>query len=86
MTVNAPRGTKDIHTKEIVYWQFLEQTCRELFRHYHYQECRTPIFEAIDIFQRGVGEGTDIVQKEMYTFHDKGDRQFALDLKERHLL
>lgn len=78
MTLNAPRGTKDILPTESAGWQKLESICRSLFDRYNYHEIRTPIFESTELFDRGIGEGTDIVEKEMYTFSDKGDRSMTL--------
>src|SRR5699024_9903637 len=59
-------------------WQYIEKTLRDLCEIYHFNEIRTPIFEHTNVFQRGVGETTDIVQKEMYTFLDKGERSITL--------
>lgn len=71
-------GTQDILPGVVEKWQFVEQTARELCRQYNFREIRTPIFEATELFQRGVGETTDIVEKEMYTFTDRGDRSNTL--------
>jgi histidyl-tRNA synthetase len=60
------------------YWHHVEDTARSIFSAYNYQEIRTPIFELTDLFERGIGDGTDIVEKEMYTFTDKGDRRLTL--------
>ena len=76
--IQAIRGTKDILSKEIVYWQYLEKTASEILNRACYQEIRTPIFEQTPLFERGIGEATDIVGKEMYTFTDKGDRSITL--------
>ncbi|MDH7576397.1 MAG: histidine--tRNA ligase [Bacillota bacterium] len=76
--VKAPRGTKDLLPGEIEKWHYLEKTARELCRIYGYQEIRTPIFEHTELFMRGIGEETDIVQKEMYTFDDRGGRNITL--------
>ncbi|WP_085523259.1 histidine--tRNA ligase [Tuberibacillus sp. Marseille-P3662] len=78
MAIQIPRGTQDILPKEANLWQFIEDQAREICRLYHYEEIRTPIFEATDLFQRGVGDSTDIVQKEMYTFQDRGGRSLTL--------
>ena len=78
MLTNAPRGTKDILPEQIAGWQFLEKKIRELCALYGYEEIRTPIFEHTELFQRGIGEGTDVVDKEMYTFTDRGDRSITL--------
>ncbi|HHU19147.1 MAG TPA: histidine--tRNA ligase [Bacilli bacterium] len=76
--INLPRGTQDILPGESEKWQYLEQKFIELCSRYNYKEIRTPIFEHTEVFQRGVGETTDIVQKEMYTFPDRGGRQLTL--------
>jgi histidyl-tRNA synthetase len=78
MSISIPRGTQDILPGEIEKWQLIEKKARELCEKYQYQEIRTPIFEYTELFQRGVGDTTDIVQKEMYTFTDKGDRSLTL--------
>ena len=78
MKIQAPRGTNDILPQETAKWQYLEQKVKEIFTTYNYQEIRTPIFEKTDLFQRGIGEATDIVEKEMYTFEDKGWRSITL--------
>lgn len=71
-------GTQDILPGVVEKWQYVEQKARELGRRYNFSEIRTPIFEATELFQRGVGETTDIVEKEMYTFTDRGDRSITL--------
>lgn len=76
--INAPRGTRDILPGEIEKWQYLEEIARRLAMNYGYQEIRTPIFEHTELFQRGIGETTDIVQKEMYTFYDRAERSITL--------
>ncbi|SFL26907.1 histidine--tRNA ligase [Halanaerobium salsuginis] len=78
MKFNAPRGTNDILPPDSLKWQYIEQKTHQLFSNYNYQEIRTPIFEYTELFQRGIGEVTDIVEKEMYTFTDKGDRSITL--------
>lgn len=78
MLIKAPRGTKDIVPAEAYKWNYLEGKFRELCRLYGYEEIRTPIFEHTELFKRGVGDTTDIVQKEMYTFKDRGDRDLTL--------
>lgn len=78
LTKKAPRGTRDILPGEVENWRYLENLARELCRMYNYAEIRTPIFEYTELFQHGVGEDTDIVSKEMYTFQDKGGRQLTL--------
>lgn len=76
--INIPRGTQDILPGETKKWQFIESRFEELMKLYNYQEIRTPIFESTDLFARGVGDSTDVVQKEMYNFKDKGDRDLTL--------
>ena len=78
MLTKAPRGTKDIIPAEAYKWNYLEDKFRDLCRLYGYEEIRTPIFEHTELFKRGVGDTTDIVQKEMYTFKDRGDRDLTL--------
>ncbi|HYW55106.1 MAG TPA: histidine--tRNA ligase [Dongiaceae bacterium] len=76
--ISAPRGTQDILPPESARWSRLESDCREIAYRFGYGEIRTPIFEATELFARGVGETTDIVEKEMYTFVDKGNRSMTL--------
>lgn len=78
MSISIPRGTQDILPEEVELWQQIETKARELCRNYQYQEIRTPIFEHTELFLRGVGDTTDIVQKEMYTFEDRGGRSITL--------
>jgi histidyl-tRNA synthetase len=72
------RGTRDILPEEARKWQYLERVAREIFQKYGYEEVRTPIFEVTELFQRSIGEDTDIVTKEMYTFLDKKGRSITL--------
>ncbi|HEY8322675.1 MAG TPA: histidine--tRNA ligase [Candidatus Baltobacteraceae bacterium] len=76
--ITAPRGTQDVVPPESARWQALEARIRALATRYGYGEIRTPTFESTDLFVRGVGETTDIVEKEMYTFTDKGGRSITL--------
>lgn len=76
--LQASRGTRDIWGAEVLLWQRVEQQAREVLTRACYQEIRTPIFEATELFSRGIGEGTDIVSKEMYTFTDRGNRSLTL--------
>ncbi len=69
--IKAVRGTRDLLPQETALWNFVEASVREVFRAYNFQEIRTPIFEATELFARGVGEETDIVAKEMYTWEDR---------------
>ena len=78
MKYTSQRGTRDILPDEIKTWQFLEQKAASVFASYNYFEIRTPIFEQTELFARGIGENTDIVGKEMYTFTDKGERSITL--------
>ena len=78
MLIKRPKGTQDIIPGTIEKWHYLEEQIHKVCREYGYQEIRTPVFEATELFQRGVGETTDIVNKEMYTFLDKGQRSITL--------
>ncbi|KIL36915.1 histidyl-tRNA synthetase [Cohnella kolymensis] len=78
MNFQKPPGTQDILPANAGLWQFVESRARELCRRYRFQEIRTPIFEATELFERGVGETTDVVEKEMYTFTDRGGRSMTL--------
>lgn len=78
MTFKVPRGTQDILPEQSAKWQKVEETIRHLCHTYRYEEIRTPMFESTELFQRGVGDTTDIVQKEMYTFEDRGGRSLTL--------
>lgn len=78
MTICRPRGTSDILPEESCRWQALEELLRSMCAQYGFGELRTPIFEETELFARGVGEATDIVQKEMYTFPDHGGRSLTL--------
>ncbi len=76
--ITKPRGTEDVLPGEVKLWQKIEQTAREVCDVFGYKEIRTPVFENTELFSRGVGETTDVVQKEMYTFLDKGNRSITL--------
>ncbi len=78
MLTRAPKGTKDVLPSESGRWQYIESVIRDICARCGYREIRTPVFEHTELFQRGVGDSTDIVQKEMYTFLDKGDRSITL--------
>ena len=78
MAVKRPRGTNDFLPEDTAKWQYIEQVMHDLCKDYGYEEIRTPIFEDTELFQRGVGDTTDIVQKEMYTFDDAGGRSITL--------
>jgi histidyl-tRNA synthetase len=73
--IKAVRGTRDLLPPETALWNFVEAAVRDVFRAYNFQEIRTPIFESTELFARGVGEETDIVSKEMYTWEDHGRAQ-----------
>ena len=70
--IKAVRGTRDLLPPDTALWNFVESAARDVFRAYNFQEIRTPIFESTELFARGVGEETDIVAKEMYTWEDRG--------------
>ena len=77
-SIQATRGTRDILPEEVGYWQQIEAAARKILGRAAYQEIRTPIFEQTNLFERGIGEATDVVGKEMYTFKDRGDRSITL--------
>lgn len=76
--IEAIKGTRDILPEEVGYWQWIEQVARNILNKAAYREIRTPIFEQTELFARGIGEATDVVGKEMYTFIDKGERSVTL--------
>ena len=76
--IKAMRGTRDIYDVEALKFNFIEDTAKELLENYGFGRIITPTFESTDLFKRGIGEGTDIVDKEMYTFSDRGDRSITL--------
>lgn len=78
MLTNAPKGTKDMLPEQAYKWQYIENAFADLCKRYGFEEIRTPMFEHTELFQRGVGDTTDIVQKEMYTFTDYGNRSITL--------
>lgn len=78
MLTQAPKGTRDILPEDIYQWNYVENEFTELCKRFGYKEIRIPVFEHTELFQRGVGDTTDIVQKEMYTFLDKGGRSITL--------
>lgn len=78
MHIKAPRGTMDILPQQAKKWRYVENKIREISNRFHFEEIRTPLFEHTELFQRGVGDTTDIVQKEMYTFLDRGERSITL--------
>ena len=76
--ISVPKGTKDVLPQESYKWQYIENTARKVAKTFGAAEIRTPTFEHTEVFLRGVGETTDIVNKEMYTFLDKGGRSITL--------
>ena len=76
--IQKPKGTKDLLQTESYKWQHVEKEISNILSNYGYKEIRTPVFEHTELFQRGVGDTTDVVQKEMYTFEDKGGRSVTL--------
>lgn len=78
MKLQKPKGTQDILPSESAKWQYVEAVARETFKKYNYSEIRIPMFEHYEVISRSVGDTTDIVTKEMYDFHDKGDRHITL--------
>ncbi len=76
--IKAPRGTEDILPSQAKKWQYVEAKLKDIANAFNYNEIRTPLFENTELFQRGVGDTTDIVQKEMYTFTDRGNRSLTL--------
>ena len=78
MALTTMRRTADIFGDNLNNWLKLEQIIRKICRTYGYQEIRTPIFEHTELFERGIGDTSDIVEKEMYTFTDRGDRSITL--------
>ncbi|MDD5017111.1 MAG: histidine--tRNA ligase [Eubacteriales bacterium] len=78
MLTRAPKGTKDVLPSQSGKWQYIEQIIRDICARFGYTEIRTPVFEHTELFLRSVGDTSDIVQKEMYTFLDKGERSITL--------
>ncbi|MFZ7177130.1 histidine--tRNA ligase [Streptococcus hyovaginalis] len=78
MKLQKPKGTQDILPVDSAKWQYVKNFARETFKKYNYGEIRTPMFEHYEVISRSVGDTTDIVTKEMYDFHDKGDRHITL--------
>jgi len=78
MLTNAPKGTKDIMPSQVYKWHYVEKKFAEICDRFGFKEIRTPVFEHTELFTRGVGDTTDIVQKEMYTFNDHGNRSITL--------
>ena len=80
-TIQALRGTRDILPEEVGYWQRVESVAREILIKAAYREIRTPIFELTALFERGIGEATDVVGKEMYTFNSRGENPYSMTLR-----
>ena len=78
MAIKAQKGTRDMLPQDAYKWQYVEDEWRKICSEYGFKEIRTPVFEATELFNRGVGDTTDIVQKEMYTFNDLGGRSITL--------
>ena len=78
MAMKAPKGTRDMLPQDAYRWQYIEEEWAKICSEYGFREIRTPVFESTDLFNRGVGDTTDIVQKEMYTFEDMGGRSITL--------
>ena len=78
MAIKAPKGTKDMLPQEAYRWHYIEDKWAEICSEYGFREIRTPAFEATELFNRGIGDTTDVVQKEMYTFEDMGGRSITL--------
>ena len=78
MAIQGQKGTKDMLPSEAYKWDYITDKLKEISKEYGIREIRTPMFEATELFKRGVGETTDVVQKEMYTFEDKGGRSITL--------
>ena len=83
MAIQAQKGTKDMLPNDAYKWHYIEEKLRKISAEYGIREIRTPMFEATELFKRGVGETTDVVQKEMYTFEDKGGRSITLKPKRK---
>jgi histidyl-tRNA synthetase len=81
MDARAPKGTSDMLPSTARAWEYLQRTAQELFARYGYEPIYTPLFEHTDVFTRGIGEATDIVSKEMYTFEDRGNPPRSLTLR-----
>ena len=78
MAYQAPKGTRDVTPAESYRWQYVEELIRRTTARYGFKEIRTPVIEHTELFLRSVGDTTDVVQKEMYTFNDKGGRSITL--------
>ena len=81
MAIKRPRGTQDFLPEQIVNWHYIEQHMREICKAYGFSEIRTPAFEDTKLFLRGIGETTDVVSKEMYTFSTGDDKEQSYTLR-----
>ncbi|MBO0351682.1 ATP phosphoribosyltransferase regulatory subunit, partial [Phormidium pseudopriestleyi FRX01] len=79
--IQALRGTRDILPTEVGYWQKVEAVVREILGKASYREIRTPVFELTSLFERGIGEATDVVGKEMYSFQSRGKKPYSMTLR-----
>ena len=75
--INIPKGTKDCLPEDSYKWQYVENIAKQVAKSFQVKEIRTPIFEHTEVFLRGIGDTTDVVNKEMYTFNDKGNRSIT---------
>ena len=78
MIISAPKGTKDVLPNQVYKWHFVEKAFARICKRYGFKEIRTPVFEHTELFTKGVGDTTDIVEKQMYTFMDYGQRSITL--------
>jgi len=78
LSIKALKGFKDILPDEVILWQFIEKTTRDIFHRYGFEEIKVPILEKTDLFVRTIGESTDIVEKEMYTFVDRNGSSITM--------
>ena len=76
--IKAIKGTKDLLPSDAPRWHYVENIVKKIFTNFNYKEIRTPVFEETSLFARSIGEDTDIVGKEMYTFKDKGNNSLTL--------
>lgn len=88
MAIRKPRGTQDFLPEQMIHWHYIEQRMREICKVYGFNEIRTPAFEETKLFLRGIGETTDVVQKEMYTFTtgDDGGSSFIVTVNFTNLV
>ena len=77
MFISAPKGTKDLLPDQVYKWHYVENKFSDICKRYGFKEIRTPMFEHTEVFARGIGDTTDVVQKEMYTFNDHAGRSIT---------